>query len=303
MGSGPPGSTFPLPIGHEAAGTVVEIGEGVVDISLGMRVFINPMIGGDDPAALRSVIGNGGTEGAFGDLLRVRNAGIGTTLFPFPDDVSAETAALVEPLAVSLHGVRRGDPQPHETVVVYGCGPIGLGAVLWLRRMGVSKIVAVDRVASRLQRAKALGATDTVDTSQVELPGALRQICGEKNVAGISTVDVDLFLDMAGAPPLLQDTIRFAKQGARLIITAVYKKPIEFDLRRMLVSELNVAMAVGYPAADLAEIVGTLPELKDDVPHLISHRFDFSRFHEALEAARGGESAKVMVLFPEETTA
>jgi (R,R)-butanediol dehydrogenase / meso-butanediol dehydrogenase / diacetyl reductase len=298
QGGGAPGSAAPLPLGHEAAGTVVDVGAEVGGVTPGMRVFINPMIGGSDPAALRSVIGNGGTEGAFTDLLRVRNARLGETLFPIPDTVSAETAALVEPLAVALHGVTRGDPRPDETVVVYGCGPIGLGAIVWLRRLGVRRIVAVDRIASRLERATALGATHVVDGSKQDLRSALQAACGARNVAGIEVVDADLYLDMAGAAALVQDTIAFAKQGARMVITAVYKKPVEFDLRRMLLSEFTVTMAIGYDPAGLADIAAVLSELDADAHHLISHRFDFDRFAEAVQVAQSGECAKVMVLFP-----
>lgn len=297
-GGGGAGSAMPMPLGHEAVGIVEQVGAGVTGISPGMRVFVNPMTGGQDPSAAASVIGNGGPEGAFADRLLVRNAVVGETLFPIPDDLPSERAALVEPLAVALHSVNRADPQPGSTVVVYGAGPIGLGAVIWLKRRGVGRIVVVDLNPGRLDRATALGATDVVDAGREDLFAALARICGTTNVFGIPAVDADIFIDMAGAPGLVAQTIGFAKFGARMIVTAAYKAPVEIDLRRMLLSEFSIALSIGYPT-ELPDVVAALPELGDAAQHLISHRFVFDRFFDALATAQGGDCAKVMVLFPE----
>src|SRR5689334_23041005 len=88
------------PIGHEAAGEVIAVGDQVKGVSVGQRVVINPMM-------TPSYIGSGGPEGAFTETLLVRGARIGDSLLPIPDDLPFEVAAMTEPLAVALHGVNR----------------------------------------------------------------------------------------------------------------------------------------------------------------------------------------------------
>ena len=116
-----------------------------------------------------NIIGNGGSEGAFADYLLIRNAELGKHVLAMPDAMSSETAALIEPFSVALHGINQGRAQPHEQVAVFGAGPIGLAAVFWLRRRGVKSIVAVDLSDARLEIARALGATDTINPSKTDL--------------------------------------------------------------------------------------------------------------------------------------
>ena len=115
-----------MPLGHEMAGTIRAVGSAVRDLVPGMRVVVNPMNADN--------IGNGGPEGGFAPLLRVREARLGHNLLRVPDAVPLETAALVEPLAVALHAVNVADPTPGDRVVVWGAGCIGLGAIVALRR-------------------------------------------------------------------------------------------------------------------------------------------------------------------------
>jgi (R,R)-butanediol dehydrogenase/meso-butanediol dehydrogenase/diacetyl reductase len=130
------------PIGHEAAGEVVEVGAAVQGISLGQRVIINPMM-------TSTFIGSGGPEGAFTEAVLVGEVQPGVTLLPIPDDLPYEVAALAEPLAVALHSVNRTGAKPGDKVVVFGCGPIGLGMVLWLADRGVTDVVALDLAPER----------------------------------------------------------------------------------------------------------------------------------------------------------
>ena len=145
----PPGGVTPL--GHEAAGEIAYVGKDVEGVSVGQRVIINPMM-------TPSMIGSGGPEGAFTDQLLVSEARVGDSLLPIPDDLPYHVAALTEPLAVALHGVNRAEAKPGDKVVVFGCGPIGLGMILWLQDRGVEDVVALDLSPDRLERARALGA-------------------------------------------------------------------------------------------------------------------------------------------------
>src|SRR5262249_19710723 len=143
------------PIGHEAAGEVVQVGSAVQGVKVGQRVVINPM-------QTSTFIGSGGPDGAFTEEVLVGDVQ-SDTLIPIPDDLPYEVAALTEPLAVALHGVNRMQVKPGDKVVVFGCGPIGLGMVLWLVDRGVKDVVAVDLAPERLERAQALGAKAVIN--------------------------------------------------------------------------------------------------------------------------------------------
>lgn len=277
------------PIGHEAAGEVVQVGKSVADLEVGQRVVINPM-------QTSTFIGSGGPEGAFTDEVLVGDARIGESILPIPDDLPFDVAALTEPLAVALHGVNRMQVKPGDKVVVFGCGPIGLGMVLWLVDRGISDVVAVDLADERLERARTLGAKAVVNAGKEDVRERLLEIQGATTVFGREAVDVDAYIDAAGAPSIVNDVIRMAKKHARLVITAAYMKPVEVQFGPMLTTEMSITTAVGYPD-EMNEVIAALPRLKDKAGSLISHRYLFDDVLKAFEMAGTPQSAKVMVEF------
>ena len=280
-----PGGT--TPIGHEAAGEVIAVGDAVKDVSVGQRVAINPM---ETP----SFIGSGGPEGAFTDEVLVRDARVGENLLPLADGLPFEVAALTEPLSVALHGVKRSEAKPGEKVVVFGCGPIGLGMVLWLADRGIEDVVAVDLVPARLERARALGARAVIDASKEDLRERLSELHGTVQGLIHETVGTDVYIDAAGGPSILSDVVRIAKFHSRMVVTAAYMKPIEFDIGAMLTTEMSLTTAVGYPD-EMPEVVAALPRLREQAESLISHRLPLDRVIEGLDIAGTPESAKVMI--------
>ena len=277
------------PIGHEAAGEVIAVGQAVEGVSVGQRVVINPM-------QTSSFIGSGGPEGAFSDEVLVADARVGDSLLPIADDLPFEVAALAEPLAVALHGVNRALVKPGDKVVVFGCGPIGLGMVLWLVDRGITDVVALDLAPERLARARALGAKAVINPAQEDVRARLLEVHGAARVFGRQAVGTDAFIDAAGAPNILNDVINMAKGHARLVVTAAYMKPVEINLGAMLTTEMTITTAVGYPD-EMPEVVSALPRLKDKAASLISHRYPFDDVIKALGVAGTPASAKVMIEF------
>src|SRR5271163_886900 len=163
------------PIGHEAAGKVISVGSAVKGVSVGQRVVINPMM-------TSSYVGSGGPEGAFTEELLIRDACVGESLLPIPDDLPYEVAALTEPLAVALHGVNRAEVKPGDKVAVFGCGPIGLSMVLWLIDRGVTDVVALDLAPERLERARALGARAVINPAKENVRARLIELHGSARV-------------------------------------------------------------------------------------------------------------------------
>lgn len=277
------------PIGHEAAGEVITVGANVKGVTVGQRVVINPMM-------TPSYIGSGGPEGAFTEELLVRDARVGDSLLPIPDDLPYELAALSEPLAVALHGVNRAQAKAGDKVVVFGCGPIGLGMVLWLVDRGVKDVVALDLAPERLERAKALGARAVINPTTENVRSRLLELHGSARVFSREAVGTDAYIDAAGAPNILSDVIGMAKYQSRLVVTAAYMKPVQIDLGAMLTTEMTITTAVGYPD-EMPDVVAALPRLRDKARSLISHRFPFDQIIDAIGVAGTPASAKVMVQF------
>jgi len=274
-------------LGHEGAGEILEVGEAVEGISVGDPVVVNPMMTPGN-------IGSGGPEGAFTEELLVREARLGASILPIPEGVSYEIAAMCEPLAVAMHGVNRAEVQAGDKVVVFGCGPIGLGMVLWLVERGITDVVALDLAPERRERALALGAQAALDPTQVDLRAELARLHGEVPSYGRVGVGTDAYIDAAGAPNILSDVVMLSKFHARMVITAAHMQPIEFPAGRMLTSEMTITTAMGYPT-EMPEVIAAMPRLKDKIGGMISHRLKLSEVIEGLKIASTPASCKVMI--------
>ena len=288
-GTGAPLSE-PMPIGHEFAGIVEWVGTDVRDVQPGLRVAVNP----DDRN-----IGNGGLEGAMARFILVPDAKIGSSLYPVPAHVAPALAALAEPLSVALHGINLVDVKPDDKVAVIGAGPIGLSAVVMLRHRGVKNIVIIDREASRLARARALGAKTTINASTGSITEMLATAHGEGTRLGHRHVDTDVFIDAAGAPQALAEVIAIAKFRARISVIALYKKPCAVDLFKMMMNEIMLigSIALGRHA-EFGEAVDMIVAGEINLAPMISHHIPFEQFNEAIDTARdAANSAKVMLEF------
>ncbi|QGP81284.1 zinc-binding dehydrogenase [Sphingobium sp. CAP-1] len=283
----------PLPIGHEFAGTVAAIGPDVSGIDIGTRVAVNPDHG---------FIGGGGPDGAMAPFIRVSGAVVGETLFPLPDHVSFDAAALAEPLSVGLHALKIMQVQPQDKVAILGAGPIGLCTVAMLRHLGVRDIAIFDRVESRLERARALGATLACNVDRESMTDALSRAHGHGERFGSLYVGTDVFIDAAGAPAALTEAIGIAPYRARIAIVALHKKHCPIDLWRMMANEIHMSGSIAVDrAAEFGEALTMIANGQQDLNSLISHHFDFGDFHEALSvAADADRSAKVMLTFEKE---
>jgi 2-desacetyl-2-hydroxyethyl bacteriochlorophyllide A dehydrogenase len=277
------------PIGHEAAGEIIHVGTDVKGVSVGQRVIINPM-------QTTSYIGSGGPEGAFTEELLVRDARLGDSLLPIPEGLPYEVAAMTEPLAVAMHGVNRMQVKPGDKAVVFGCGPIGLGMVLWLVDRGVTDVVALDLAPERLERAMALGARAVINPAKENVRERLKELHGSARLLNREAVGTDAFIDAAGAPSVVNDVIGMAKFHSRFVITAAYMKPVEVNLGAMLTTEMNITTALGYPT-EMPDVIAAMPRLREKIQTLISHRFPFDKIIDAIGAAGTPASAKVMIQF------
>ena len=264
------------------------VGDQVEGLAIGQRVIVNPM---NTPG----FIGSGGPEGAFTEELLVREARLNDSVLPIPEGIPFDIAAMCEPLAVALHGINRAEAKAGDQIAIFGCGPIGLGMVIWAIDRGCRDVIALDLSEERLERARALGA-HTINPAKEDVQARIKEIHGSHHYFNRERANTDAFIDAAGAPSILADVVAMAKKHARHVITAAYLKPIELPAGAMLTSEMTITTAVGYPD-EFPEVVAAMPRLKDTIATLISHRLPFEQIIEGLNIAATPQSAKVMIEF------
>ncbi|MEU2778784.1 zinc-binding dehydrogenase [Streptomyces sp. NPDC007162] len=285
------GDLVPVALGHEPAGEIVEVGAEVTGLEVGDRVVVNPQ---DAPTG---IIGCGGRYGALSEYLLIENAEAGRSVAVFPDTVPFEVACLNEPMAVSRHAVNRSGAGPDDRVVVFGAGPIGLGATIWLKLRGVGHVVVVDVIPSRLEKALAVGADAVIDPAREDVTTRLTELHGQSaNALGQPRPGTDVYLDAAGAPAVFDTVVANVRWHARLVMVAVQKKG-EVDLGGMLRSELTLIASQGYPT-EIFEVTPELVEHHERFAKLISHRVPFAEVERAFELAlTPGAAEKVVVAF------
>jgi 2-desacetyl-2-hydroxyethyl bacteriochlorophyllide A dehydrogenase len=292
---GPDGSMVSLPLGHEPAGEIVAVGPEVTGLTVGDRVVVNPQ------GVPSGIIGCGGKHGAMSEYLLIEDAAPGTNLTVVPDTLPYAVAALNEPLAVARHCVNRSNAQPTDKVVVFGAGPIGLGATIWLKLRGVAHVTVVDVLPERLHTALAVGADAVVNSATDDLTARLTALHGPAaNALGQPRPGTDIYIDAAGAPAVIQATVDNAKWGATLVMVAVQKKSDAIDLGGMLRSELTLIASQGYPT-EIFEVTPELVEHHERFAQLISHRIPFTDVEHAFDLAlTPGAAEKIVVTFDDQ---
>lgn len=279
------------PLGHEIAGEIVEVGVDVVGLNVGDHVVINPM------ASPTGIIGNGGATGGLANYLLIEQAVVGESLVVIPDHIPWEVASLNEPMAVARHAVNRANPVAGEKAVIFGAGPIGLGALIDLTLRGVS-VVVIDVQPTRLAKALQIGAMAVIDSSTQDVAAELIELHGDAPLRpGDSRAGTDIYIDAAGVPAVIETVQKIAKHGARLSIPAVHKKPVELDLGALLSTELTITLSRGYPT-EIFEVTGDIIAAWERYALIISDTLPFDRVQEALAlAATPGAADKVVVTF------
>ena len=279
----------PTPLGHEFAGVVERVGSAVTRHRPGQRVVVNPLPHGN-------MIGNGGALGAFTPEVVVRDVEAGGLLFPIPDDLPYDLAALAEPLGVGMHAVDRLQLAPGEQVAIFGAGPIGLMALAVLRWRGFDDVVVVDLSARRLAIARELGAALALDAGKGDIWGPLRELHGvEKWLGVVPTSGTHAYIEASGAPTVMGDLIREAREGARIAVVALHRKLQPIDFMPVMSKQLGILGSMGYPD-DYTEMVRMLGEV--DLSPAITHRFPLARFEEALDTARDASAAGKVIIEP-----
>ncbi|MCL4402988.1 MAG: zinc-binding dehydrogenase [Acidobacteria bacterium] len=200
----------PAVFGHELAGDVVEIGEGVTNVAIGQRVVAANSAPCDECFFCRRGKQNLCEDllfnnGAYAQYIRIPARIVEKNTYEIPDHVSYQDAALVEPLACVLRGVDETGIEPGDTVTVIGLGPIGLMFVRIAKLYG-ARVIAIGRRRTQLERAEAMGAADLVSTEIS--PDAIRQVRALTRGRGS-----DVVVEAVGNPETWQWAVDMVRRG------------------------------------------------------------------------------------------
>ncbi|RQH02658.1 2,3-butanediol dehydrogenase [Natrarchaeobius oligotrophus] len=233
-------------LGHEFSGIVSETGRDVSRLESGDRVVVHPNVPCHDctyceagsyrrcPNAV--AIGLQTATGGFGEHAVVPEQQV----HRLPDDVSLSSAALVEPLAVGLHAVRRSPLQTGDTVAVFGAGPIGLSVAWAADRAGATSLLVSEPSRHRRSAAIAVGADDAIDPFETDPVEDVRT----------RTVDgVDVAFEFAGIPETVDAAIRSTRRGGTVVVGSVWNRPTRVDLNDVVGAEREIrgTNCYGFP--------------------------------------------------------
>lgn len=283
----------PTRLGHEPAGEIVEVGSGVRGLAEGDRVVINPM-GVADP-----IMGAGGAQGGLSEYVVVQDAAEGINVKVIPDHVPWHVAALNEPMAVARHGVNRTTPKPGDNVVVFGAGPIGLGALLAYKSLGAAHVVVVDVQPNRLEKALRIGADAVINSLEEDVMARLTQLhgsaCDAFGRTGLPATDI--YLDAAGVPAVLKTVFGSTKLGAVVGIVAIHNHPVEVDFGSLIAAELDIRLSMGYPD-EIFQVTDDIVANWEKYALIVSDVIPFDRSDDAIDlAGRPGATDKVVIVF------
>ena len=249
-------------IGHECSGTVSAVGDAVKDVKPGDRVAVKPMPQCGEcywcqqgrysicPGAIESGLGiNVDNDGAFAEYVRIRFPD--KMLFKLPSSVAFRDAALIEPLATSLHAVRMSRAEPGDCVLILGAGMIGLGVLLFLRLMGADDIMVMETSPPKSQLALEMGAAAVLD------PFAESEELRYEIFKRTNGIGADVVFECAGVPMSFQTCINYVRSGGQVMVVGINDKAVAFNNFQMVVREIEMKGVLGY-----------YDEFRDVVEHL-----------------------------------
>lgn len=288
--------------GHEFSGKVVDIGNNVKKIMVGDRVSGCPAFNcGEcdscqkgEPARCEKLHVMGAYHpGAYAEYAMLPEANI----VPLPDNVDYDTAAMIEPSSVVVHGFYRTNMQPGDTVAIMGCGNIGLLAVQWAKIFGAKTVYAIDIDDEKLKAAMEIGADVVINPR--EQP-AHEQIQDLNNGYG-----VDVAIESAGSPITSAQVFALPKKGGQVVFMGIPYADItieRFYFEKVVRNELTIlgswnAISTPFPGKEWTTTVHYMSTGQIDVQPIISHRLPLSKGPEVFEKIINKEESFGKVLF------
>ncbi len=288
---------WPLIPGHEFAGDIVEVGSKVEGWKVGDRVSACIVIGcgnckfcieGNEPLCDNLIETGIHVDGAFAEYVRVP----AKVLVKLRDETSYDFGAAVDPVASAYRTVKKMPITSKDTVMIMGPGPIGLYATQLVKLRGAKTIIVLgaDCDKERLEMAKKLGATHTINGSQEDVVERVKEITNGEML--------DFVQDCAGAVPLADIAMNSIKKTGAYYITGLFHAPVPMNLGKVVRSEIDIFGTICYTREEFKECLDLIQDGRVQVTPLITHHFALKDMQQAFDTFQSRQAIKIM-LHPE----
>jgi alcohol dehydrogenase len=286
-------------LGHEAVGTVEEVGSGVKNVKVGDHVLVSCITACGSCRFCREgrygqCLGGGGwilghlIDGTQAEYVRVPFAD--TSTYPVPDGVSDEEVLMLADIAPTGYevGVLNGAVRPGDVVVVVGAGPIGLSAIMGARLFSPAHIVAVDLADSRLEAAKRFGADTIVNAGREDVLAVVRDLT--------EGLGADVAIEAVGVPATFEQCATLVRPCGRVANVGVHGEPATLHLEDLWIKDVTITTGLvdTFSTPTLLKLVRSR---QVDVSRFVTHRFPMADFIQAYDVfSRAGETGALKVV-------
>jgi L-iditol 2-dehydrogenase len=293
-----------MKLGHEPSGIIIEVGKDVVDFKKGERVFVHHHVPcyachyclhGNETMCKKYSETNlfpcGLAEEFIVPEWNVLHGGV----IKIPDTLSFEEGAMIEPLACCLRSWNKIRFNKGDSVAIFGMGPTGMMHVMLSKLFGLSDIFCFDINDFRLNFAKKFGVTESIKSSD---PEAQNKILSKTENRG-----VDLAIIATGNLDAVTQAIEFVRKGGTIVLFGVPTKDAKLSLNMSKVYSKEITITPSYAASDTdtQNALKLILEGKTDVKKIITHKFDLTDSHNALEYAHNGNDSMKIIIVNSET--
>ncbi len=280
-----PYTTYPIVQGHEVSGQIEKVGSKVKGFKVGDRVTIQPQV----------VCGKcySCTHGNYHICDNLKVLGFQTTgtaseycavdadkVFKLPEDMSFDYGAMVEPMAVAVHAVKRHAVRRASDIIgikvlILGAGPIGNLVAQTVKALGAQEVMITDLSDFRLDVAKSCGIDYIVNPLHADLEGEVIRFFGRDKA--------DLIFECVGANATIEQAIQIARKGTDIVVVGVFGEKVTVDLGLVQDRELRLIGTLMYKKEDFVEAIELLKIKKVNLQPLVSEHFSFFDYQRAYE--------------------
>jgi len=283
----------PLILGHEPSGTVEKVGESVTNFAVGDRVVLPAVLTcgkcaycrtGRENICLNMVMYGNHVDGAYAEFVKAP----GKDALHLPEEIPLiEGCIIADAISTPYHAVKnRGEVKPGDSVVVFGCGGVGINVVQIAAATGAS-VVAVDVLPIKLEWAKKLGAVETINAKEVEDVG--------KAVRKLTDGGADIAFEVIGNPTTIEQAFGCVRGGGRLVVVGYTHKDISVNAGRIMFREMEIVGSLGCRPIDYPKLIEMVRIGKIKVKELVTEKFSLGDINDAFDVMRKGESLRTVV--------
>lgn len=285
----------PVILGHEPSGVVAEIGEKVTNFKVGDKVLLPAVLtcgkcefcrtGRENICSNQEMLGNN-IDGAYAEYIKAP----AKDAFHLPDEIPlVEGSIIADAISTPFHAVKnRACVKPGDTVVVFGCGGIGINIVQVAKAVG-GVVLAVDLLEKKLDWAKKFGADYLINPQETDdVAKKIRKLTGG---------GADIALEAIGNPTTIQQAFSSLRTGGRLVTVGYSPQDVPLSAARIMYREMEIFGSLGCRPVDYPKIIELVKMGKLKVKELVTHKFKLEDINTAFEVMRKGESLRSVIVF------